>query len=282
MSLVNWGHRLYQRLFFRRAFYGIHKRMFLLSLGGLGILNYAHDRSASEDHVLSRLTNGEPHWTIFDVGAHDGGYSRKLRACFPNAAVHAFEPHPTAFARLQAGASECGYIAHNLACSDAAGSLTLYDYPAEKGGSEHASLYPEVLSEIHAADAVTWNVRAVTLDAFVKENAIARIDFLKIDTEGNELKVLRGAQKTISRGAIPIIQFEFNEMNVVSRVFFRDFYRLLPDYAFYRMLPDGLIALGDYQPLICEIYSCQNVIAIHNSHLGAVAEVLDIGNRAGS
>lgn len=85
---------------------------------------------------------------------------------------------------------------------------------------------------------------------------------IKIDAEGHELKVLAGARRSIARGMIEAIHFEFNAMNITSRVFFRDFYDLLPGYRFYRMLPGGLAPLGDYDPVTCEILAYQNIVAL--------------------
>ena len=62
-----------------------------------------------------------------------------------------------------------------------------------------------------------------TLDLFCEREAIPNIDFLKIDTEGNELDVLEGAKKLLSGGKIKIIQFEFGECDVFSQSFFERF-----------------------------------------------------------
>jgi hypothetical protein len=51
-------------------------------------------------------------------------------------------------------------------------------------------------------------------------------------------------------------------MNVISRAFFRDFYTLLPDYAFYRLLPDGPVPLGEYSPILWELFASQNIVAV--------------------
>jgi hypothetical protein len=73
--------------------------------------------------------------------------------------------------------------------------------------------------------------------------------------------VLHGAEGLLKTGRIKIIQFEFNEMNLVSRVFMRDFVELLQDYKFFRLLPSGMLSLS-YTPLTSELFAYQNIIAI--------------------
>jgi hypothetical protein len=60
------------------------------------------------------------------------------------------------------------------------------------------------------------------------------------------------------------VQFEFNEMTVMSRVYFKDFYEALPGFSFHHMLVDGLAPMGPYQPRIHELFILQNVIAIRD------------------
>ena len=86
------------------------------------------------------------------------------------------------------------------------------------------------------------------------------IKFIKIDTEGSELKVLRGATHMLQTGRIKYIQFEFNHMNIISRSFLRDFYELLSAYDIYRVLRDGLVPVP-YQETM-EIFAYQNFLAI--------------------
>ena len=68
---------------------------------------------------------------------------------------------------------------------------------------------------------------------FCIKNNIDKIDLLKLDTEGSEYEVLLGGRKMLLNNKIKTIFFEFNEMNVFSRVFFRDFYKLLKNYKIY-------------------------------------------------
>ena len=88
-----------------------------------------------------------------------------------------------------------------------------------------------------------------------------KIGLLKIDTEGHEFEVLKGAENLLKAGKIEMIHLEFNEMNVFSRVFFKDIWDYLPNYDLYRMLPDGLVHIKNYSPVFCEIFAYQNLVA---------------------
>ena len=51
-------------------------------------------------------------------------------------------------------------------------------------------------------------------------------------------------------------------MDAISKVHFRDICGILSEYDFYRMLPDGLVPMGPYKPLLYELYAYQNIVAI--------------------
>jgi hypothetical protein len=99
------------------------------------------------------------------------------------------------------------------------------------------------------------------LGEFLSSAGIDRVQLLKIDTEGNELSVLKGVESYIASKKIDVIHFEFNEMNVSSRVFFRDFWKMLQGYDVYRLLPRGMVKIDSYNPLYCEIFAYQNIVA---------------------
>ena len=66
---------------------------------------------------------------------------------------------------------------------------------------------------------------------------LPNISLLKIDTEGHELPVFRDALESIRANKIDAIKFEFNEMNVISPAFFKDFFNLLNNYLLIRLPP---------------------------------------------
>ena len=226
------------------------------SLRGLGVLN-GNDRISGEAWFLRKILKLPDHAVVFDVGANIGLYSTSILKYFPSAVVFAFEPHPLNYSKLLA-IQNINPVRAAIGASH--GKTVIFDYE-KMDGTAHASLFRGVIENIHGSKSISHRVPCVTLDRFAKEKKIKEVKFLKIDTEGNELNVLLGAAQLLKEKRIETIQFEFNEMNTVSRVFFRDFQELLPDHAFYRLLPAGLLPLEKNSPMTNEIFGYQNIIA---------------------
>jgi FkbM family methyltransferase len=256
----------YVWVFGRKRFYRWNQRMLNLAVRGMGIGNPTVDViSPSENRLLHSLATLE-NLAVFDVGAHVGEYATRLRQLCPTARIWSFEPHPGSFNHLQLEAGRQGFEALNLALSDRSGSVQLYDYAATTAdvGSAHATLHRQVIEGIHHSQATGLEVQVATVDDFMESQKIEHLNLLKVDAEGHELAILRGARRAILSGAIDLVQFEFNEMNVMSRVFFKDFYDVLPGYSFYRMVLNGLVPVGDYQPRSHELFILQNIVAVRN------------------
>jgi FkbM family methyltransferase len=138
---------------------------------------------------------------VLDVGAHRGETCRALLLQFPGATVHAFEPVAENFAALQAAmAGEPDVHLHPVALGSQPATVEIALQP----DSQTHSLR-------HAADGAsgrTEHLTVTTLDAFVAAHGIERIDLLKIDTEGFELEVIRGGDRTFGRGAVGTVLLE--------------------------------------------------------------------------
>lgn len=145
--------------------------------------------------LISRLARGAE--VVFDIGANIGWYSLHIAQQEPQARVYAFEPVPTTHERLLIN------LARNVAgnrvtpvkdgLTDAPGAFDMF-VPATSG-SPAASL-----SELHPGEGSRRvSCRFTTLDEFVDDNAIDRLDFLKCDVEGAELRVLKGGAKSLAR-----------------------------------------------------------------------------------
>jgi len=253
---------LYRRVFARRCLYRFNKLLFDLAVRGMGLFNFENDRVNGESCFFRNFLTGREGLRILDAGANSGQYSARVRSCCPDAIIHAFEPHPATFKQLKSEAERLGFEAINQGLSDIPGSMQLFDRLGETAGSEHATLYRQVIEEIHGTGVTVFDVSITTIDDFLAERGIRQIDLLKIDTEGNELKVLQGASAALAGNIIDMVQIEFNEMNVASRVFFRDFFSLLQGYACYRLLPGGLLPIVRYRPLYHELFAFQNLLFI--------------------
>ncbi len=234
---------------------------FYKALNRVGVLNFQDMRVSGEEGFLSRYVTGLNKPTIFDVGANTGKYARTVLATCPSAQVFVFEPHPKTFKMLTDTLSDPRLRAVNVGIGAADGSMELYDY-RDEDGSSHASLYKDVIERIHHRPSVSHRVPVRRLDGLAAELGVSRIHLLKVDTEGHELAVFQGAEQLISSGAIDVIQFEFNEMNVISRTFFKDFWDLLSKYDFYRLLPSGALYINQYVPAFCEIFAFQNIVCV--------------------
>jgi FkbM family methyltransferase len=165
---------------------------------------------------------------IFDVGCFRGQYTRNLiKSCAHGDSfrVFMFDGNPASNPHIQDLLSE--QISFNcIALSDTNGELPFYIntlIPSSGTGlselvknstwSKSRGLLAKVLLMIPkgtdgAAMFEKTTVKAQTLDSFVTEHSIERINLLKIDVEGSECNVLEGAKDSLSRGIIDAIQIE--------------------------------------------------------------------------
>lgn len=135
-----------------------------------------------------------------DVGAHIGYYSLKAAAALgARGRVIAVEPNPPTVKELQhnISASNASKVhVYPVACSDRESTLTLYSAPRANTGQTS-------LSRANAGQtggvAAEYRVRGRPLDAIVLDDGVRRVDVIKIDVEGAETLVLRGAQWTLDR-----------------------------------------------------------------------------------
>jgi len=249
--------------FCKREYYELNRHLFLLALKGIGVSNYQNSYISGEETFLNWCLKQIECPIVFDVGANQGNYAISAKKINEKSVIFSFEPHPVSYEKLKSN-SGGGHTfnAINLGLSDSNKEIEIYDYENDQG-SEHASLYKEVIENLHKGKPKSHLVKLISLDYFITISNINHIHLLKIDTEGHELEVLKGAANAIQNNQIDLIHIEFNEMNVYSRVFFKDISDFLKNYNFFRMLPDGLVPLEPYNPLFCEIFHFQNIVAIN-------------------
>ena len=140
----------------------------------------------------------KPHSVVFDVGANFGYYSLLLAKQL-GCKIYSFEPERTTFARLQRNISlnklQSSVISIRAALSDTRGQSRLC---IERGNSGASFI-----------DTTGQLIELDTMDDFCKRNLIKRVDFVKIDVEGHEMRVLTGGTEILSRSK-PTMLIEFN------------------------------------------------------------------------
>lgn len=240
----------------------MNRQVALLGLRGLGVLNYESRRVSGERFfiktVLPDLLPSRP--SVVDVGANVGDFVSDILLTFPEASVLAFEPHPLSAQRLvEHYGGDPRVTIKQVGLGSEPTTLVLYDR-GDMRGSSHASLYRSVITDMHGQETSEVEVVISTLDAEMGTFE-ARIDLLKIDTEGHDLEVLRGARNLLASSKIGVVQFEFGEANIASRTFLRDFHELLPHHHIFRLLPVGMLPLGD-DGYFLEVFGFQNLVAI--------------------
>lgn len=157
-----------------------------------------------------------------------------------------FEPQPTCHSRI-GGLNIPNSVLIPHAVSSVAGQTIKLFTSGDASGL--ASVHQRRDSYFNDRDFTSVEVRTVTIDDVIKENELARVDFMKMDVEGHELDALRGAIRSLEGRVIKALSFEFGSGNINSRTFFRDFWDLLTPlgYEIYRILPSSrLMPIKDY------------------------------------
>ena len=173
---------------------------------------------------------------IFDVGAHKGQTSSHFCNLFPQSFIHAFEPSPILFAEIEKNLSKRKNIRfHNFAFGETNEKAFLTRPDSDLCGQ---------VVKVQENNSTSISVRR--LDEFCLDENIAAIDLLKIDVEGNELSVLKGASGIFEKNAIRAIFLEcdFNKEDKQHSYFF-DIFDFLSkkDFCFH-----GLFDVVRYSP----------------------------------
>jgi FkbM family methyltransferase len=146
--------------------------------------------------------------TVIDAGANFGWFAALFgKAVGPSGKVFAFEPVP-AIAEITADTLELNGVDRTVELVEAGlgaepGEFSVYTFDGYPlGFASAALLYPDAATD--------FRCRLVTLDGYLCEHGVARVDFLKVDVEGFERDVFRGAASLLRAEDAPIVAFEVN------------------------------------------------------------------------
>lgn len=143
--------------------------------------------------------------TVIDVGAHDGAWISRFLAVANNNSIRGlvFEPQRGCLLDLKSKVSNYPNLeVINAAVADSCEELRFF----EAKEPEHSSL----IEPIEEATTTTYPVRVTTLDEEVTRRGWDTVDYLKVDAEGYDLRVLQGAVTLLRERRIGVIQFEYN------------------------------------------------------------------------
>lgn len=144
--------------------------------------------------------------SVLDIGANIGNHSVFFSNFFER--VFAFEPNPRTYKLLEFNSTFKNITPLNFGLSDINGTLAFHINLTNVGGSRivegHADQSQENIIEVEVK-------RLDDIDEIRK----LRVGVIKIDVEGHELKVLKGAKDTIEKNK-PIILFEQNAVEIVN------------------------------------------------------------------
>jgi FkbM family methyltransferase len=139
-----------------------------------------------------------------DVGAHRGETCRSLLQIFPDVFIHAFEPVRDNYQCLvSAMHGEDQVSCHPVALGATPGALDIVLQADSQTHSLRHQFKGGLETKVPHEQVQVW-----TLDDFAFRESIARIDLLKIDTEGYEIEVLRGAKTLLTERRVGAILLE--------------------------------------------------------------------------
>jgi FkbM family methyltransferase len=192
---------------------------------------------------------------VFDVGANVGEWTITLLNIHPNAKVYAFEPGGRAFNSLLSAVGDSvkdgRAVCNPMALGEHVGVAEFFDYSKEHSlNTLHRR--SSVESALGLPPPARRPVPITTLDAYCRGVGIRHIDFLKIDVEGHERAVLRGAQGLLDRRAIDYLQIEYGGTYVDAGTTLSEVFDLVTGagYAFYRLVANGLIHIPSFFPAL--------------------------------
>lgn len=221
--------------------------------------NYGVTSGTGELWLAQWALKGKQEPVVFDVGANVGDWSLAILGFCPTAHVHAFEPALEAYKTLASRVAGPNVTLNRLGVGASPDVLPFYEYGVSALSSFH-----------NYGDREPRNVYVVevcTLADYCRVHQVGYIDLLKVDTEGHDFWVLKGAEPLLREQRVPVIQFEYGPANINSRVFLRDIFDYIVQfpYAVFRLYPRYLLPVPKYGADLENLISVNYVLIANDS-----------------
>lgn len=165
--------------------------------------------------ILTQFLPSNP--TIIEAGAYDGRDTQKMVAQWPHCTIHAFEPLPEIYARLEGNTVHLPQVhRYPLALSDHDGNALFYvsERPTRPGFASQAGSLHKPKQRLLKSPLVfprTASVNTITLDTWATQNNITTIDLMWLDTQGHELAILQAAPRMLKYVKVVLAEVSFIE-----------------------------------------------------------------------
>lgn len=150
-------------------------------------------------------------WINFDIGSNIGYYTLLLAKLSPQGQTHAFEPNKLVYDLLNLNTSINNLrnvFTNNVALGDRSG-YDKFNITKDSGFSSFKDTKRMKISKV-------VKIKTKTIDSYMLENKIEKVDFIKIDAEGAEKLVLAGGRKSLKKLKPKIISIEVCKQNLKS------------------------------------------------------------------
>jgi len=191
---------------------------------------------------------------VFDVGANAGTWTEHALSV-ADVSIHAFEPLSEMAAVFMSNFRGKRVVLTQQALSENPGVRTIYvsgpRHPGQKDATCVSSFFPINLS-FHDVTSTAQDIPTTTLDAYCSGAGIEKIDFLKIDSEGAEYEILKGARGLLQKGSIRRIQFEYGPSYQAASTSLK----MVLEYLFsfrmevFRILPNDLLRIRSWEDFL--------------------------------
>ena len=189
---------------------------------------------------------GRPDPVILEVGANCGQSTAQFLQAMPQATIHAFEPDPRAIAKFRQAVRHPNVTLHACAVGASTGTIAFH----QSSGAEHLPGYPQgwdqsgsIRKPLDHLRVWPWvrfekqiQVPLVTLDGWMAQWRLPRVDFIWADVQGAEGDLLAGGAETVNRARYFYTEFSDTEW-YEGQVTLADLVQRLPGFELVRRYP---------------------------------------------